>query len=230
MYGHLRDNWASRALPNQRMKLSRRGGHLWWNAQGKSFFLIVAIAQLMRDSLGRAGPARSPSVQLTQASAHRIALAGALWALVGCGSRAPSPEPNRNVGIDTDIRSFQVDTGYGTLSFRGRIDRSDRGTVYVYTVHLDVTFHPGARFNRTAVADLRECRLVATVPRDGGGPWDALADESRPISVRLVQDGQAAQLPELTFRLAKDIVARARHVGLAVTDGHMMWPIAVDLQ
>ena len=30
------------ALPNQRMKLSRRGGHLWWYAQGKLSFLIVA--------------------------------------------------------------------------------------------------------------------------------------------------------------------------------------------
>ena len=29
-------------LPNQRMKLSRRGGHPWWNAQGKLSFLIVA--------------------------------------------------------------------------------------------------------------------------------------------------------------------------------------------
>jgi hypothetical protein len=28
--------------PNQRMKLSRRGGHFWWNAQGKPSFLIVA--------------------------------------------------------------------------------------------------------------------------------------------------------------------------------------------
>jgi hypothetical protein len=29
-------------LPNQCMKLSRWGGHLWWNAQGKPSFLIVA--------------------------------------------------------------------------------------------------------------------------------------------------------------------------------------------
>ena len=31
-----------RALSNQRMKLARRGGHFWWNAQGKPSFLIVA--------------------------------------------------------------------------------------------------------------------------------------------------------------------------------------------
>ena len=30
------------ALSNQRIKLSRRGGHFWWYAQWKSFFLIVA--------------------------------------------------------------------------------------------------------------------------------------------------------------------------------------------
>ena len=186
----------------------------------------------MRDSLGRAAP-ESPLVHLPLALAHRLVLASALCALCavcGCGSRTPSPEPNPNVATDTAIRSFQVDTGYGTLSFHGRIDRSDHGLDYIYRVHLDVTFHPGARFNRTIVADLRECRLVATVPPDTGGPWPALADVSRSISVRLVQDGQTAHLPELTFRLPKAIVAKARHVGLAVTDGHLMWPIAVELQ
>ena len=30
--------------PNQRMKLARRGGHPWWNAQWKRSFLIVAAA------------------------------------------------------------------------------------------------------------------------------------------------------------------------------------------
>ena len=29
-------------LPNMRMKLTRRGGHHWWYAQGKRSFLIVA--------------------------------------------------------------------------------------------------------------------------------------------------------------------------------------------
>jgi hypothetical protein len=29
-------------LPNQRMKLSRRGGHPWWYAQGRLSFLIMA--------------------------------------------------------------------------------------------------------------------------------------------------------------------------------------------
>ena len=42
------------APPNMRMKLSRRGGHLWWNAKGKPSFLNCGRpnAQLMRDSLG----------------------------------------------------------------------------------------------------------------------------------------------------------------------------------
>jgi hypothetical protein len=39
--GEQRQAWAT-PLPNQRMKLSRRGGHLWWNAQGRPVFLIVA--------------------------------------------------------------------------------------------------------------------------------------------------------------------------------------------
>ena len=31
-----------RVQPNKRMKLSCRSGHIWWNALGKPFFLIVA--------------------------------------------------------------------------------------------------------------------------------------------------------------------------------------------
>jgi hypothetical protein len=29
--------------PNQRMKLACRGGHAWWNGQGKPFFFFVAV-------------------------------------------------------------------------------------------------------------------------------------------------------------------------------------------
>ena len=39
-------------LPNQRMKLSRRGGHPWWYAQCLFFACGRPDAQLMRDSLG----------------------------------------------------------------------------------------------------------------------------------------------------------------------------------
>lgn len=150
-----------------------------------------------------------------------VVLTGALYILCGCGSRSPEPKA---------IRTFDVDTSYGTLSFRGAIDLAERGSEYEYRTHLDVTFHSNRRVNRVPIVDLIAWRFAATVPRDDSGPWRALHEESRPIIVRLTQDGQTAHLPDETFHLPKTLVAEARLVGVAVLDGHFMWPIPVNLK
>jgi len=134
----------------------------------------------------------------------------------------------QEVAIPMD--SVMVDASYGTLSFRGKVDRTDRGNALEYRIHIDVTFHPRGSVNRTAVVDLQECRFVASVPGDHNGPWKVLHEESRPVSIHLTQDGETAHLPDLTYRLSKAIAAEARSVGLAVDDGHRMWPIPVNLQ
>src|ERR1700751_1034687 len=152
---------------------------------------------------------------------NRTALVGALSALLGCASHSTLPTPTY---------SFAIDTSYGTLSFHGSIDRADRGSDYEYRTHLDVTFHPDRRVNHTPVVDLIACRVVASIPGKENEPWQMLHEETRPISVNLTQDGQTAHLPDLSFRLSKAIVARARRVGLAVLDGRLMWPIPVHLE
>ena len=152
----------------------------------------------------------------------RVAFAVALYGLPGCAS-SPSTEP-------TPINSFNVDTSYGTLSFRGSVDRVDRGREYEYLTHIDVTFHPDRTVNRTPVVNLIACRFVASVPGDDKGPWQMLHEETRPISVYLSRDGQTAHLPELRFRLSKAIAAQARAVGLGLLDGRLMWPIPVRFQ
>ena len=159
---------------------------------------------------------------------NRAALAGAL-SFLGCGSGRRSAEVKPE-SVAKPMESVQVDASYGTLSFRGRIDRADYGSDVEYRLHIDVTFHSAEQINSTSVIDLRECRFVASVPADSSGPWKMLHVESRPISVHLTQDGETAQLPELTFRLRKAVAAQARRVGLAVNDGHFMWPIPVNLQ
>ncbi len=166
-------------------------------------------------------------LQLT--SANRLALAGAVYAFFGCGSGGHAPELKLG-GAATPMDSIAVDVSYGTLSFRGKVDRAESGSEFEYRTHIDVTFHPDQRLNHTLVVDLRECRFVASVPGDDNGPWKMLHQESRPIVVHLTEDGQTAHLPDLTFRLPRAIAAQARRVGLAVLDGHLMWPIPVDLK
>ena len=148
----------------------------------------------------------------------RMALTGVLSVLLACGSHSGVPIP-------TD--SFAVDTSYGTLSFHGTIDRADRGSDYEYRPHLDVTFHPERRVNRTPVVDLIAYRFVASVPGKESGPSQMLHEDTRPISIHLSAEGQTAHLPDVRFRLAKRIAAQARTVGLAVLDGRLMWPIPV---
>ena len=167
-------------------------------------------------------------MRLQQKVMNRAALAGAL-SFLGCGSARHSAEVKPE-SVAKPMESVQVDASYGTLSFRGRIDRADYGSDVEYRLHNDVTFHSAEQINSTSVIDLRECRFVASVPADSSGPWKMLHVESRPISVHLTQDGETAQLPELTFRLRKAVAAQARRVGLAVNDGHFMWPIPVNLQ
>ena len=167
-------------------------------------------------------------MRLQQKVVNRAALAGAL-SLFGCGPGTHSTEVKPE-NVARPMESVPVDASYGTLSFRGRIDRADYGSDVEYRMHVDVTFHSAEQINHTPVIDLRECRFVASVPADSSDPWKMLHMESRPISVHLTQDGETAQLPELTFRLQKAVAAQARRVGFAVDDGHLMWPIPVNLQ
>jgi hypothetical protein len=160
----------------------------------------------------------------------RFALTATLCVLAGCASVAHSTKPERSTTFSSPTSSFEIKASYGTLSFWGTVDRADLGHEYEFQTHIEVTFHPDERVNHTPVADLQDCRLVASVPQDSIGPWQVLYQESHPIRVRLTQDGQMEHLPVLTFRLPKTIAARAKQVGLAVTDGHFMWPIPVPLQ
>lgn len=126
--------------------------------------------------------------------------------------------------------TIDVDRAYGTLAFHGVVERTDTGEDYEYRVRLAITFRPNERTNHVPVANLIVCELVATVPRERPQPAERLFRERRAISVVLSDDGDTKPMPELTFRLAKSVAARAGHVGLAVTDGRLAWPISTELK
>jgi hypothetical protein len=143
--------------------------------------------------------------------------------------------PKKDAGA---FKVFDVDCEYGTLSFKGRVERTDIGDQYKYRVQIAVVFLP-AEFtpdgytmtNRTKVADLKFCDLVATEFVEEGKPYKLLARDYRPIALRLTESGEVGTLPDLEFLMPKSAVDVASHVGLGVSgSGNIYWPIPVELK
>jgi hypothetical protein len=139
---------------------------------------------------------------------------------------------------DAEFKVFDVDCDYGTLSFKGRVERTDIGDQYKYRVQIAVAFLPGeftpdgyTMTNRTKVADLKFCDLVATSFVEEAKPYKLLARDYRPIALRLTESGEVGTLPDLEFLMPKSAVAAASHVGLGVSgSGNIYWPIPVELK
>jgi hypothetical protein len=142
----------------------------------------------------------------------------------------------RAKGFDAP-KIFDVDNEYGTLSFKGRIERTDLGDKYKYRIQIAVVFLPGetthdgyTMTNRTKIADLKTCELVATSFVEDGKPYKIIQREWQPIAVRLEKDAEVGTLPDLEFLMPKSAVETATHVGLAVSDGKLLWPIPTELK
>jgi hypothetical protein len=135
-----------------------------------------------------------------------------------------------------EVKVFDVNAEYGTLAFRGKIERTDTGSQYLFRVQLAVVFFPGETLNgytmtnRTKVADLKSCELVATQKVADNQPYKMLQRETRSIDIRLTEFGEMGVLPDMEFALSKSIVAGADHVGLAVIGGGLAWPVPMELK
>ena len=147
---------------------------------------------------------------------------------------APPKSQKRAFGT---LKVFDVDNEYGTLSFKGRVERTDLGDKYNYRIQIAVVFLPGetthdgyTMTNRTKIADLKTCELVATSFVEDGKPYKMIQREWQPIAIRLEQFGEVGTLPDLEFLMPKSTVEAATHVGLAVSDGKLLWPIPTELK
>jgi hypothetical protein len=147
----------------------------------------------------------------------------------------PRDAPPNDTGA---VKIFDVDRDYGTLAFKGRIERTDIGDKYKYRVQIAVVFLPGefthdgyTMTNRTKVADLKFCDLVATAFVEEGKPYKLLHREYHPIALRLTESGEVGTLPDLEFLMPKSAVTVASHAGLGVSgSGNLYWPIPVELK
>jgi hypothetical protein len=131
----------------------------------------------------------------------------------------------------SSAKTFAIDTRYGTLSFRGTVDKVDNGSKYVIHTRVSLTFDKTQGVNRADRIDLTTLALVAT--RKTGtknSPTEVLYRSAQTISAQFTKQGDALDLPELEFTIDKAVVEKATFVGLNVSDGKILWPIAVDLR
>ena len=150
---------------------------------------------------------------------------GATLALCG-----PAPLAVRQTAASSSApRIIAIEKSHGTLEFRGLVERSETADDYEFRTRLAVTFHPGENVNRVAVAQLKVIQLVAT-RMFGTARAELLHRDAQPIDVVLIDEGETKSLPEMVFRLPKSIAATVNHVGLGVSDGKLLWPIATELK
>lgn len=173
-----------------------------------------------------------------------IAAFGLLLCFFGLGlesvhaQKAQTDRPNAQKSEPGDFKIYDVDCDYGTLAFKGRVERADLGDQYLYGIQIAVVFLPGELThdgytvtNRTKVADLKFCEMVATLKVEEGKPYKLLHREYHRIELRLTEDGEVGVLPELEFLMPKSAVENASHVGLGVIgSGNLAWPIPVELK
>jgi hypothetical protein len=157
----------------------------------------------------------------------RIFLRGGLVVAAGtlmlgaCGTAAPTAVP---------LRTFAVDTSFGTLRFLGQVVQFELGDRYQYKAQLRLTFDRFARTNSTSSIHLTTARFVATIAGDPREQARLVYEQSQPISADFTADGDTRQLPELTFSIEKSVAALATSIALGVSDDRLLWPVPGNLK
>ncbi|TCZ77611.1 hypothetical protein [Lysobacter sp. N42] len=124
-----------------------------------------------------------------------------------------------------------LDGSYGSLAFKGQVERRIEGVNYVYSVQrLDLTFDPQAKSNATDRIINPSLRFVAIEEKGDGTPQKTLFESEVPIRARLNSSNRAVTVENLTFVVPRHAVESADHVGLAVVGERLMWPIETDLK
>jgi hypothetical protein len=127
---------------------------------------------------------------------------------------------------------FTLSGDYGSLAYEGEAIRTaEQGKCVVRIPSLRLSFVPGAGINRTDHIDATEIRLVATKrPPSGDGSYSIIAADGHSLSVSLTAQSPTVTLTDIVLTVTSDDAAQADHLGLAVTDGKMLWPLGGELK
>ena len=128
-------------------------------------------------------------------------------------------------------RTFELNGSYGTLVYKGTVERVSNGSNYVYTVkNLVLTYSPFAQINMTDEIKVNVEFVATTRPPSGEGPWKRIFVQTHQTSDVLHTSAPTLTIKEVSFTVPKDVVDKADSVGLTVTDGKILWPFAEELK
>jgi hypothetical protein len=171
----------------------------------------------------------NPHVRTVRKTGLILSLAS-LVALAGCGQKSSlsnQSQPAQNPSVDT----INLDGSYGTLSYKGLLERSVEGTNFNYTIKkLDLKYHLFGSINATAKIPVT-VELVATKrPPSENDPWERIFEKAYPTTDVLSFASPNATITNLVFLIPADLAQKADHLGLDVTDGRMLWPFDEELK
>lgn len=110
----------------------------------------------------------------------------------------------------------------GDISANGIVTCRDDGDAYVYAVeYMNFALAAGTRWESAHLEWFGAG--VQQAGRDGRLEWTY--DEVRPIRVDIRGPGQRVAVTDLSFRIAKSIVAQARGLGFYTVGGGVLWSI-----
>ena len=122
---------------------------------------------------------------------------------------------------------IKIDETYGTLAFKGWVERYDEGDNIRFVVKkLKLTFKPSGDVNRTLKIDAKHLLLIATVkPETGKGPWKRIYMKKSSIDKSLTTTSPHTEIINVEFTIPKSTMKQADRLGLGVTDGSLLWPV-----
>jgi hypothetical protein len=152
----------------------------------------------------------------------------ALLALIfttACTSHIQAQEPTAKSPVTT----YEMKSANGTLAlvYEGKVERREAPMGYEYLLkHLKLRFNPNAEANTFKEIKVKEIFIVATKkPTEGDGPYTVLHRDKRQTIIVLNASSPTATLENIKYFLPKEIVEKADHVGLVITDGELALPM-----
>lgn len=101
----------------------------------------------------------------------------------------------------------------------------------VRILELLLTFIPHTHVNRSSKINVKQVRLVATrKPATDEESWSIVGLAKHHLSVILSPQTPSFLLTKVVLELDEHDVFGAEHLGLAITDGKLLWPIGGELK
>lgn len=159
-----------------------------------------------------------------------ISVLGLVAGTLGCGNNS-SPSVSRDQLERPSMDKINLDGSYGTLKYKGVVERSLEKSDCRYTVkNLSLKYSVFSTLNMTKEIRVSVALVATQRPQSGEGSWKRIFEQTQKTGYVLTLTSPKATITNLVFTIPKEVVEQADHVGLSVTDGKFLWPIGDELK